>query len=313
MEMRNFFFVVIMVFFLAIIPFFVKLPIYLLALLNLLLIYMLISLGWNIIGGLMNYYSFGHGAFFGIGAYTVAILMRDYRAPPMITLPIAALVASTIALIVGYPSLRLKGVYFTFSTISLNYIFMLTFTLAPWAGPLGITLPLHPLEPYLVEIITYGMLFIAVLGSILLTFWIKRSHLGLAIFAIGCDEDAAKVRGINTTKYKLLAFILSAIPPALSGGIYTYYFLYIDPVTVFSSALSISAIASTLLGGAGLVFGPVIGTSIYMILLEIMRYMFPEITGLHIIFSSIIMLCIIIIMPRGILGEIKEKFRLRVP
>lgn len=298
---------------LMVIPLLIRIPQFFLSLLNTLMIYALLAIGWNIIGGYLNYYSFGHGVFFGIGAYVVALLMRDYKAPPFITLPIAILIASTIALITGYPSLRLRGIYFAFSTVSINYIFMLIISLAPWAGPLGVTLPPHPFEPYFWELVPYEMLLIGILGTTLLMYWISRSKINLAFSAIRYDEEAAEVRGINTTKYKLLAFALSAIPPAISGGIYCYYTLYIDPATVFSPQLSMYAIAMTLFGGTGTVLGPIIGAGIFIIISQLFRYSLTQIAGLHLVVTGAIVLGIVSFMPEGILGKLKKELRVNIP
>jgi len=237
-------------FLLILIPLVIRVPMFILSFLNMCLIYTLISQGWNMIGGYLNYYSFGHGVFFGIGAYATAILMRDYQAPLFITFPFTVLIVSIIALGIGYPGLRLRGVYFTFTTVSLNYIFMILLSLMPWAGPLGIMLPLHPFEPYFTEVIPYEVGLITVLVTVLIVYRISRSKFGLGLRAIRCDEDTAKVRGTNTTKLKLLGFIISAIPTGIAGGIYAYYTLYIDPATVFSTHISLYAIVMTLLGGA---------------------------------------------------------------
>lgn len=296
------------------IPMLTRVPIFILSFIITFLIYTLLSAGWNIIGGYMNYFSFGHGAFFGIGAYLTAVLMRDYGATPLITLPFTAIVTMVIALGVGYPSLRLKGVYFCFTTVSLSYIFMIIFSLIPWAGPLGILLPLHPFEPYVTELIPYEMLLIVFLATTLIVIWISQSKFGLALKSIRCDEEGAEVRGVNVTKFKILAFMISAVPPALAGGIYAYYTLYIDPETVFSMEISMYAAATVLLGGGGTILGPIIGSIIYTFIFEFFRYRVTWVSGFHQVISGAIIIGVLFFMPGGIIGKLRKKFpHLRIP
>ncbi|MGA3060811.1 MAG: branched-chain amino acid ABC transporter permease [Candidatus Bathyarchaeia archaeon] len=285
-----------------------RFPVFWLSLFNDILIYALVSYGWNIIGGYVNYFSFGQGVFFGIGAYIVAILTLDYNLPPYVTIPIAVGLAALAALAIGFPSLRLKGIYFAFSTVGINAVFLILFSLLPFAGPIGIILPLPKYADYYWTALPFVMLIIGITFAILLTRWISLSKFGMALNAIRSDEEVARVRGINTTKIKLMAFMLSAVPPAIAGGIYVIANLYIDPGTAFSTTTSMYAIATTMLGGGATVLGPLVGSTIFILLSETFTYTLQNYTGLPLLITGIIVIAVILFMRKGIIGELKKRW-----
>jgi len=273
------------------------------------LMYITLAESWNILGGFTGYNSFGHGVFFGIGAYTSALLLRDYALSPFLTAPIAGLVGSIVALITAYPLLRLASIYFSLATFSMNWVFLLLTLLLPFTGgPEGIMLRSPPFNPFMTEIIFYEAMLIVALATIFTTYKIPRLKFGIGVISIRENEEAARVLGVPTTKLKLITYAISAFPPAVVGSLYAYFTLYIDPYTVFSFSITFAIIGTAYLGGIGTTLGPVIGAVIFVFLSENLRYVVGvAYEGLHMIIFCSILILILLFMPEGILGWLKKK------
>jgi len=280
----------------------------------LLFMYAIIASGWNILAGYTGYPSFGHAAFFGIGAYTTAILMINYGISPFITAPLAGLMASGFALLIGYPTLRLKGAYFAITTLSFGFVMEILFlNLEPiTGGAQGISLPLPPWDIVTSKTIFYYAFLVVLAISTYTTYRLERSKLGLALRCIRDDELASESVGVPTTKLKMISFLLSAFFPGVAGGLYSYYATYIDPPTVFAATISMYAIVMTIFGGGGTVLGPVIGTAILFTVAQATRYTFT-IPGIDLMVFSALAIFVIIFMPEGIVGKLRKKFKVRLP
>jgi branched-chain amino acid transport system permease protein len=268
--------------------------------------------GWNIIGGVTGYNNFGHAAFFGIGAYITALLTKNFGLY-LWSLPIAVITVMVIAALIGWPLLRLKGIYFGLGTIPLNYIFQYLIILLPFTGgPLGVMIkPGISLDPMSFETLFYEVFLITAFLTFIASYKLLNSKLGLGLIAIREDEDAASVFGVPTTKLKVTAFVISSVPAALAGGIYTCYTLYIDPSTVFSFVLSLYSIGANYLGGRGTIEGPLIASVIITFLSEQLRYTFGiTYEGLHMLIFSIVLILIIIYFPEGIIGRLRKKSKI---
>jgi len=266
----------------------------------------------NIIAGFAGYVNFGHVAFFGIGAYTTAILMRDFRLSPFLMTPVAGLMAAVIGALVGYPALRLRGAYFVIATIGLAYIFeTITFNLH-WltGGGVGISVPLPPYPMLVVKTLFYYAMLILMLVEILTIYWIANTKIGLFLHSIREDEDAAEASGVNTTKYKMLAFIVSTFFAGTAGGLYSYYMSYIDPPTVFTLAMTVTMLLMMVLGGKGTILGPIIGASILTLASEAITHF--VVSELNIVLYGALLIVVILFLPQGILGILRQRFpRLR--
>jgi len=280
----------------------------------LLFMYAIIAGGWNIIGGYTGYPSFGHTAFFGLGAYTTAILVSRFGISPFITAILGGLVAAGFAFLIGYPTLRLKGPYFAIATLSMGFVLQILFlNLGPiTGGGEGISLPLPPWHIEITITIIYYAMFITLLATILTTYLLERSRVGLALRCIRDDELAAETSGVPTTKLKLISFMLSAFFPGVAGGIYAYYSTYIDPFTVFTPAISMFAIIFSMFGGAGTVFGPLIGSAILFTIDEAARYSFT-VPGIDLIVFSGIAMAVVIFFPEGLVGLLRERIGVKIP
>jgi branched-chain amino acid transport system permease protein len=260
------------------------------------MMYVVLALSWNIISGFTGYTSFGHVAFYGIGAYACAILVADYGWPWLSTLGVGAVVAGLVAVAIGYPVLRLKGPYFAIAMLGTAEGTRVIATV--WDslthGGLGISLPSTDtsFETY------YAMLALMVV-TILVAYVVGHSRFGVRLNAIREDEGAAEALGVNATLYKLAAFVLSAIFPAVAGGIQAYKVLYIDPPAVFFVQITIAMALMSMLGGKGTVIGPIVGAVLLYTVQELTWVNFPS---AHLIAYGLFIVVVARFMPRGLMG-----------
>ncbi len=272
------------------------LSVYLRSFLMFTMMYVVLALSWNIISGFTGYTSFGHVAFYGIGAYACAILVADHRWPWLPTLAVGAGIAALVGLALGYPVLRLKGPYFAIAMLGAAEGTRVIATV--WDGlthgGVGISLPSAEtsLETY------YAMLALMVV-TIAVAYGVGHSRFGVRLNAIREDETAAAALGIDTTRYKLAALVLSAIFPAVAGGIQTYKVLYIDPPSVFFVQITIAMALMSMLGGKGTVIGPIVGAIVLYTAQELTWVNFPT---AHLIAYGLFIVLVARFMPRGLVG-----------
>ncbi|OGO42845.1 MAG: hypothetical protein A2Z04_02485 [Chloroflexi bacterium RBG_16_57_9] len=226
-------------------------------------LFVTLSVAWNIIGGYTGQVSFGHAAFYGLGAYITAILWNQ-GLPPLLAVPVAGLIAGLYSLIIGYPTLRLRGPYFSIATIGVSEatrILMLNWEQVT-GGASGLRMPTPPdIQSYAQQFYYIGL--VVMIGAIWVSTWIQRSKFGLGLFAINMDHDAAESLGVNTARAKMLALAISAAIVGVAGSIYTQYVFYIDPQTVFGFSRGIDMILMATIGGVGTVWGPVLGAVVF--------------------------------------------------
>jgi branched-chain amino acid transport system permease protein len=293
-HLRNLILLVVFGLALAVLPGTVS--VYLRSFLMFTMMYVVLALSWNIISGFTGYTSFGHVAFYGIGAYTCAILVADHGWHWIPTLLAAGVVAALVALAIGYPVLRLKGPYFAIAMLGAAEGTRVIATV--WDslthGGLGISLPNveNSFPTY------YAMLILMVL-TIAVAYVVGHSRFGVRLNAIREDEVAAEALGVNTTLYKLAAFGLSAIFPAAAGGIQAYKVLYIDPPSVFFVQITIAMALMSMLGGKGTVIGPIVGAVLLYTIQELTWVNFPT---AHLIAYGLFIIVVARFMPRGLMG-----------
>jgi ABC-type branched-subunit amino acid transport system ATPase component/ABC-type branched-subunit amino acid transport system permease subunit len=265
--------------------------------------------GWNIISGFTGYVSLGHSAFLGIGAYTGALFsLRVFEgASPFWFVPFAAVVAGIFAAVVGSVLMRTRGHAFVILTIA--FLFVMQLVTLNWSdltnGNHGLTLPLPQWDVAYQNWPFYYSLF-ALLGlSLLVSWWIRRTKFGMGLIAIREDENKAASVGVNTSVYKVLAFVLSAVFIGAAGAIYAYYLTFIDPRGMFRIIVSVQIVLAALLGGRGTIWGPVLGAFIFEPLNEITN---TEIGGgpWRLIFYGLLLAGIVLLLPRGIIPSIAE-------
>lgn len=231
--------------------------------------------GWNLLGGYGGYLNLGTAAFFGVGAYTTAILNHHLGWSPLWTCVIAGLAAVVLALVIGIPSLRIRGVYFAILTLVLTFLMQrVAFSVPITRGALGIFLdPLPFGQRGLEQFFFYVFLVIAAVATAV-AWRVQHSRFGYALVAIREDEDAAAVLGVRTTATKMKAFAIGAFIMGLVGGLYAQRIAIIDPDAAFALIYSINPVIIAMYGGAGTWQGPMIGAPLVVIISEALRVTF---------------------------------------
>ena len=271
----------------------------------LVIMWSVIGMAWNLLGGYCGQVSFGHAAFFGIGAYTSGILYQKLGISAWWGLPLSVIVAAAGALIIGYICLRLRGPFFALATLAMGVILRVTAENLDWLteGDLGIMVR----ERTWVDKTWYFYIILLVAaGTYLIVQWIIGSKLGYYFLAIREDQDAAESLGINTTLYKTIALCMSAVLTGLAGAFYTNYMGYIDPKVVFAlHDISIVAIMVVMVGGVATFGGPIVGAFIMVMLAEVIRSI-PKLGAAHHTLFGILLIVIIIYLPNGIVGDLPK-------
>jgi branched-chain amino acid transport system permease protein len=259
---------------------------------------------WNLISGLTGYVSFGHVAFFGTGAYAGAILVTTHGwhwGPASLVGGVAAVI---LALLIGYPCLRLKGPYFAIAMLGLNEVMrvLVSYFEGLTGGGLGLSLPtLHA------SVQIYYAMGLAALAVTAAAHLIITSRFGLRFMTIREDEIAAEAMGIDTARYKLVAFLISAFFPGVVGGFFARDQGYIEPISVFPLITTITMIVMALFGGKGTIWGPVLGAAALFVFQELVwaRFLY-----LHEMLFGAIIVFVVLLMPKGVLGVLQERYHL---
>ncbi len=296
---------------LAIIPF-LGLSSYIMHILILVIIYSLIGMGWNLLGGYCGQVSFGHAAFFGVGAYTAGILYSKLGLSAWWGLPLSIIVVTGFSLVIGFICLRLRGPYFALATLAMGEVLRVTsenlvkFT----GGDVGILLRERT---WVGKTWYFYIILLFAIGAFLLVKKVVESKLGYYFVSIREDQDAAESLGINTTAYKTVALCLSGALTGLAGAFYTNYMGYIDPKVVFNlHDVSIVTIMVVMVGGVATYWGPAIGAIIMVFLAEIIRSN-PGLGAAHQTLFGILLIFIIIFLPNGIAGDFRKIVRIFKP
>jgi branched-chain amino acid transport system permease protein len=259
---------------------------------------------WNVISGLTGYVSFGHVAFFGAGAYAGAITVTRLGWAWPVAAVAGGVAALALALLIGWPCLRLKGPYFAIAMLGLNEVLraLVSYFEGLTGGGNGLSLPtLDASVP-----IYYVMGLLAV-GVTALTYAIITSRFGLRLMTIREDELAAEALGIDTFRHKLYAFLLSAVGPGIAGALTARDQGYIEPISVFPLATTVTMIVMALFGGKGTVWGPVLGAVVLFVAQELVWARYPYV---HPLLFGAIIITVVLAMPRGVLGLLQLKYRL---
>jgi branched-chain amino acid transport system permease protein len=278
----------------------------------LILMWTLLGAAWNVLGGFAGQVSFGHAAFFGIGAYVTIILYLKAGLPPWWGIPLGGLVAALVSLPIGLVCFRLRGPYFSLATLAVAEIVKLV--ALNWEavtnGPVGFLITeLPPVRLFGVavdwesKLPFYGVVALLALAALASTAWLRTSRLGAYLGAIREDEDAAEAVGIDTVRAKVLTLALSAFLAGMGGGFYAFYFRYVDPDAVLNLALSMEMVFIAMVGGLGTVGGPLVGALFLTTVGESVRQHFQ--VG-HLIFYGLFMMLAIRFMPEGIWGRARK-------
>jgi len=265
------------------------------------LLYGVLAMSWNFIGGMAGYPSFATAAFFGLGAYTGAVAQK-FGVAMFLAWSAAGLVAIVFAALLGWALLRLRGHYFAIASLVVAEVLRELVNSATdlTGGGMGLNLPLPAMDSVDAQarFFYYAMLGLAAItfAAMLLTHY---SRLGFGLRCIQQNESAADMLGVDTTQFKVAAFVLSGVFVGMAGAIYASWVHYIEPPDVFDVLYSVKAIVMVLLGGAGSIFGPLVGAVLFLSLEELVWREFLEVhTGV----LGLLIVLLVMFLPKGLLS-----------
>ncbi len=298
----------------AVLPLFLDPLGYPIRVLTLALLFAALGQAWNIVGGLANQISLGHAAFFGLGAYTSTLLLINFGISPWIGMIAGAALAAVAALLLSFPTMRLRGHYFALATLAFAEVLRVIAT--SWSevtgGPVGLSVPFSPDSFLLLQFRSTLPYYYIMLGALVLIsgvfLLIRESALGYRLRAVKENVDAAEVIGVDTTRVKIIASVVSAALTAILGTLYAQFTYFFDPDAVFGIVpISIRAAMVAILGGAGTVVGPIIGAFFIIPVEEFANsYLSSRTAGLSQLAFGLALIAVILIQPRGIIVLIKE-------
>lgn len=283
-------------------------------LLSMILVWAIVGMGWNVIGGYCGQVSNGHSLFFGLGAYTVALANHYFKISPWIAIWIGMGISIAVAFIVGKPLLRLKGHVFAISTMALAECARIIFINWDWSGgATGVYIFAkgvnewaymqfkHPLNYY------YVFLIFAVAILVLIKI-LDKSKFFYYLRSIKGNEMAAESVGINATSYKIRAYMMSAAIVSIGGSLYAQFMLYIDPSMLMTLNISMMIVLTAVMGGVGTVLGPIVGAAVLTTISEYSRVYLGHYGGLDMILYGTLVILIVLFIPGGILSVLEKKF-----
>jgi branched-chain amino acid transport system permease protein len=268
---------------------------------------------WNIVGGYAGQVSVGHAVFFGFGAYSAVVVYTHLEWPPIAGAPIGMLLSMLVAAVIGVPTLRLSGHYFSMATIAVGELVrVLSSTSDFLGGAQGLGGPAMPRSVFDLSFLSaapFYYIFLAVLAVLLgLTWWIERSRMGFYLRAIKDSERAARSLGVSSGRYKLYAYMLSGAFASLAGSLYLCMFGFVDPESGFGLLISVKMVVMAALGGAGQLFGPLVGALILVPLEELSNSLLGgQGAGLTFVVYGAIILIIARFLPSGLLSLLDRR------
>jgi branched-chain amino acid transport system permease protein len=285
--------------------------------LTMILYFAYMASAWNFVCGYVGQLSLGHSVFAGVAGYVTVLLFTGAGLSPWLGMVAGGLAAAALSVCIGYPTFKLKGPYFTLTTIAFAEIVRIwientdEFLGIPLKGAQGLVIPpsaagwvafqFDGKVPYYYIILT--MLVVMLLATVAL----ERSRLGYYLKAIRGDEAAAQAVGVSTTRYPLIALAISAFMTGLGGAFYAQFFRYINPERNMGMDLSIDAAIMAIVGGQGTVIGPVIGAFVLHPIAEFARaYLAGRFLGLHLVIYGVVLVVAVLYFPKGIIGPLER-------
>ena len=263
-----------------------------------------LAITWDLMAGYVGYLNFGHGVSFGVGAYATALLIVNAGWPFEPAAALGGVAAGLVALISGWPTLRLRGAYFAIGTWALNRAVMqLALVLDITGGADGMRLPPF-LRPQF-----FSWVMLGVVGATFLVLWLllEQAPFGLKLKAIREDESGSLAIGLNPATLKLQAYVLSAVPAGIIGGVYAYWITFIDPASTLGDLVTDQAVVMAIFGGLGTLIGPVIGA---LLLFAFKTYFWAYLSDYQVLYLIILGLAIaatVFFLPDGFWGTITRR------
>lgn len=280
---------------------------YALVLLTTILLYGVLATAWNIIGGMAGQLDLAAGAYLGLGAFTTGTLLIRWNVSPWLGMFLGGLIAVGFAFLVGYPLFRfgVKEVWYALSSAALVEVLRVTFLI--WSqvgGPVERYLPYHQWSLYHLRFATYlpfyYIMLVLLVLALLVNHWIRQSRLGYYLMALGENEEAAEVLGVNTQSCKLQALSIYAFIVGVTGGIYACMYGFIHP-NFFSGPMSTEVAILGIVGGLGITYGPVMAAILLVSARELLRARLGgQLEGLYLVVYSVVLILIALFRPQGL-------------
>ncbi len=277
-------------------------------------IWAVMGLAWNLISGYSGLVSFGHASFFGVGAYTVTLALVYWGLTPWLGIPLGMAAGGLAAILIGFPTFRLRGHYFALAMLAYPLAMLYVFE---YMGFQEVPLPMHRAhpaaflqftDPRLYTVVAVGLLVAAMTVSML----VENARFGLALLAIRQNELAAEAAGLDTWRWKMRALVASGAMAAAAGGLYACVLLIVTPDSVFGLIVSAQALVVTLFGGVGSIWGPVIGAAILIPLAESLNARLGSLLpGIQGVVYGVAIIVIMLLAPEGLFWAVRDRLRPR--
>jgi branched-chain amino acid transport system permease protein len=264
-----------------------------------------LALAWTLLGGFAGYWSFGHTAFIGLGAFAAGLLETGILRGTgwwgfLAGLSFGCAVCALVALAVAWPILRLRGIYFAIAMLGVAQVLAeLNNNVDALGGSVGVVMPRLATFGLRPEGLFYYLLLAATAVTMLIAFCVRHGRIGQGLAALREDEDTARMLGVPTERYKIVMFVASAALTAVFGIIYAHSLGYITASSVYRIDFSLNMIVYNLLGGIGTLAGPVIGSAIMVVLTQVVLGRFLSV---HMFFTGLLLVALVLLAPKGILG-----------
>ncbi|HEY8333759.1 MAG TPA: branched-chain amino acid ABC transporter ATP-binding protein/permease [Tardiphaga sp.] len=282
--------------------------------LTLVLVWASFGLSWNVLSGYTGLVSFGHAAFFGLGAYTTALGQIYFDITPWLLIPAAAVIGGIAGLLVGFPTFRLRGHYFALAMLAYPLALLYVFE---WLGYQELTLPIKRDNPFAYmqfsdpRVYTFVALAM-LLGIVAITRAVEHSRFGMALLAIKQNEAAAEAAGIDTLSWKLRSIALSGAIAGAVGAFYAVVLLVVTPPSVFGMLVSAQALTVSMFGGVGTVWGPLIGAAVLVPVSEILHAeLGARIPGIQGVIFGMAIITVILVAPEGVFWKVRDRWMKR--
>jgi branched-chain amino acid transport system permease protein len=264
-----------------------------------------LALAWTLLGGFAGYWSFGHTAFIGLGAFAAGLFETNLmRGAPLSEFGAGLLVGSAlcavVAALVAWPILRLRGIYFAVAMLGVAQVLAeLNNNIDAFKGSLGLVLPRIAAFGLRPEAVFYYLFLIAAFLTLLIAFAVKTSRAGYGLVALREDEDTARMLGVPTERFKIAMFILSAAITGAIGVIYAHSLGYITTGSVYRTDFSLNMIVYNLLGGMGTLIGPLVGSLLMVVLTQVVL---GRLLNIHMFITGALLVLLVLLAPNGLAG-----------
>ena len=278
------------------------------------LLFVAATTGWNIFSGYTGYIALGHAAYFGLGAYALAIMCQDWHIPggytPFLLVPVAGLVAAAFSVVLGWIALRVRRHTFVVITIAIFFIFqLLAYNLTGLTnGSIGLSLPIPTdWSGDFFNIPFYYAALVVVVLAIVISWWVRHSKYGLGLLAIRDDEDRALGLGVKAGPSKLVAFVISALIVGMVGAIWAYFVESIYPPSAFDATFDVAIALMAFLGGLGTIVGPILGALLLEPTQQYFTLQFGQ-SGFYLVIYGALFLVVLLLLPQGVVPTLRARW-----